>query len=115
MRIVTPATEKIIGWYLLSFEAFERGLNGRSKMPVHLLRRAAIARFVEMGFPTTKDEEWRFTNIAPIVKTEFRPAVQPSDQEVSLKDIGKFMFGGMACHRLVFLNGHFAPGLSSMA
>lgn len=38
------------------------------------LRAAAFQRFAERGFPTTHDEEWRFTNVAPIVRTEFAPA-----------------------------------------
>jgi Fe-S cluster assembly protein SufD len=39
---------------------------------VQELREAAFQRFVELGFPTTHDEEWRFTNVAPIVRTEFQ-------------------------------------------
>ena len=42
---------------------------------------AAFARFAELGFPTTHDEEWRFTNVAPIARTTFAPAhcdVEPS-------------------------------------
>jgi Fe-S cluster assembly protein SufD len=35
------------------------------------LREAAFQRFAELGFPTTHDEEWRFTNVAPIARTEF--------------------------------------------
>ena len=36
------------------------------------LREAAFERFPELGFPTTHDEEWRFTNVAPIARTSFR-------------------------------------------
>jgi Fe-S cluster assembly protein SufD len=36
------------------------------------LRDRAFARFAELGFPTTHDEEWRFTNVAPIARTAFR-------------------------------------------
>ena len=36
------------------------------------LREAAFERFAELGFPTTHDEEWRFTNVAPIARTSFR-------------------------------------------
>jgi Fe-S cluster assembly protein SufD len=35
------------------------------------LRESAFARFTELGFPTTHDEEWRFTNVAPIARTQF--------------------------------------------
>jgi len=38
------------------------------------LREAAFQRFAELGFPTTRDEEWRFTNVAPIARTNFRVA-----------------------------------------
>ena len=37
------------------------------------LRDAAFARFVELGFPDTHNEEWRFTNVAPIARTTFAP------------------------------------------
>ncbi|MDR3701616.1 MAG: Fe-S cluster assembly protein SufD [Candidatus Sulfopaludibacter sp.] len=36
------------------------------------LRERAYARFAELGFPTTHDEEWRFTNVAPIARSSFR-------------------------------------------
>jgi len=36
------------------------------------LRKAAFQRFADVGFPTTHDEEWRFTSVAPIARTEFR-------------------------------------------
>jgi Fe-S cluster assembly protein SufD len=37
------------------------------------LREAAFQRFAELGFPTTHDEEWRFTNVAPIARAVFAP------------------------------------------
>jgi len=44
----------------------------QSPSPLQALRDAAFARFSELGFPTTHDEEWRFTNVAPIARTEYR-------------------------------------------
>ena len=108
------AVDKNIEWYLSSFEAFERGLNGESKLPIHLIRKAAIARLAEMGFPTNKHEEWRFTNITPITKIQFRPATKLLSNTVALKTIEQFTLGGMKSHRLVFVNGHCAPDLSSI-
>lgn len=115
MRNVTHATDKIIEWYLSCFKKFEGSLNGESKLPIHLLRKEAIARFAELGFPTNRNEDWRFTNITPIVKSEFNPATDRRTADVSARDIEKFTFGGLKAHRLVFLNGHYAPGLSSAA
>jgi Fe-S cluster assembly protein SufD len=41
------------------------------------LRDAAFARFASLGFPTTHDEEWRFTNVAPIARATFSPLAAP--------------------------------------
>jgi len=52
---------------------------------VRELREAAFERFAALGFPTTHNEDWRFTNVAPIARTNFRiaPAVaQVSGAEV---------------------------------
>ena len=43
------------------------------------LREAAFRRFSELGFPTTHDEEWRFTNVAPIARTQWNPGAGPSE------------------------------------
>ena len=59
------------------------------------LREAAFARFAELGFPTTHDEEWRFTNVAPIARTSFRPVSEAFGHSVS----------GPGTIRLTFING----------
>jgi Fe-S cluster assembly protein SufD len=47
---------------------------GQRPSPFQKLREAAFARFSELGFPTTHDEEWRFTNVAPIARATFTAA-----------------------------------------
>jgi Fe-S cluster assembly protein SufD len=73
-------------------------------------RRAGLERFREVGFPTTREEAWRFTNVAPIARIPFKPA-----RAVDLKpdDIAPYTFRDEAACELVFVNGHFAPSLSS--
>ena len=58
--------------YLQRFEKFEK--EPRQPSWVFPLRKAGIARFAELGFPTLKDEDWRFTNVAPIAKLPFKPS-----------------------------------------
>ena len=99
-------------WYLSQFEAFERTLNGESKSPLHLLRRDAIDKFHSIGFPTTRDEEWRFTSIAPIATTEFTPVLQFAPSGVTKANVERLSLDTK--HRLVFINGHFAPDFSSV-
>src|SRR5262245_29672157 len=72
------------------------------------LRDHAASRFVELGFPTVRDEEWRFTNVAPIASAEFRPA--PAAR-VDAAALDAFVYAD-APHRLVIVNGRFAPELS---
>src|SRR5579862_6671713 len=75
---------------------------------LHKLRGAGFDRFCEVGFPTTRDEDWRFTNISSIAKTDFSLVAQASSLP-STKAIEGFHVNGAAC-ALVFVDGHFAPG-----
>jgi Fe-S cluster assembly protein SufD len=73
------------------------------------LRERGASRFSALGFPTVRDEEWRFTNVSPIATTEFRRA----DADVSFgeQQLGKLLYAD-APYRLVVLNGRFRPELS---
>ena len=77
------------------------------------LRKAGMARFAELGFPTLHDEDWRFTNTSPLLKLPFRPALEPGAESLSLEALARFIFNQIPSTRLVFLNGHFAPELSA--
>src|SRR5256714_1681051 len=59
--------------YVKDFQAFAS--NGAAGAPAWLreIREGAIARFSALGFPTTKQEAWRFTSVAPIAATHFAP------------------------------------------
>jgi Fe-S cluster assembly protein SufD len=105
-------TNEINKWYISSFDKFERSLNGESKSPVHLLRKKAIEDFSQLSFPTNKNEEWRFTNISSLLKHKFKPAiVAPS---VAKEEVDRFLFNGMKCSLMVFVNGFFAEELSDI-
>jgi Fe-S cluster assembly protein SufD len=95
--------------YRADFEAVAQGPG-----PAWLqdLRAAAMARFGELGFPTTRDEDWRFTSVAPIAQTEFRLASDGA-ASVSRADIARVVYGG-AANLAVVVNGRFAPELSRL-
>ena len=108
---MAPVTEKL-GTYL---EAYGELIADRRECdPVWLrqLREDAWQRFHNKGFPTTHDEDWRFTNLAALAKTPFQRAVKGS-VTVTTEQIEKFRVPGAGC-RLVFVNGHFAPELSEV-
>lgn len=96
-------------WYISSFNRIEESLNGESKTPFHELRKKAISKFEEIDFPTTKNEEWKYTNIAPILKFNFR---QVTGMKPSRKDIEKFLIPGLKVNLVVIINGSYAAGLS---
>ena len=64
------------GPYLEKFEQFEKG--AKDPAWVRVARKAGISHFVELGFPTLQDEDWRFTNVAPIAKLPFEPVFEPT-------------------------------------
>jgi len=99
--------------YLADFARFEHGLNGRGNSWLHALRKDAFARFGELGFPTTRDEEWRFTNIAPIARTAFKPA-DPKPNLLTISDISRYTVCEARCTQLVFLNGFYSESLSTV-
>jgi Fe-S cluster assembly protein SufD len=93
---------------------FERTQGLRSGTPAWLqtLRDEAIARFRGQGFPTTRDEEFRFTNIAPIAGGHFGEAGDAPASAAALKR--EHVVPGLDAHELVFVNGRFAPALSAV-
>ncbi len=102
---------QIKNWYLSLFKDFENNLNGEKSSQFHKARKEAIGRFAELDFPDLHQEDWRFTDISPILKHNFNyPAkeILPSKNEVS-----KFMFDGMESYSVVFVNGFYSPELSS--
>ncbi|HXW05173.1 MAG TPA: Fe-S cluster assembly protein SufD [Vicinamibacterales bacterium] len=72
------------------------------------LRARGAERFATLGFPTTRDEEWRFTSVAPIAATEFVPAPERRLTESALEG---YLYSE-AAHRVVVVNGRFSPELS---
>ena len=103
------ATEQL-ETYLATFDDFQKTAPGRDLAWLKKLREDAFARFAEVGFPTTKDEDWRFTNVAPIAKTSFSLGKLTN---VTREQLQPFKVEGAAA-QLVFINGHFSVELSSI-
>src|ERR671912_1826498 len=73
------------------------------------LRERGASRFAALGFPTVRDEEWRFTNVAPVASAEFQPA--DASALVTEKQLSALIYGD-APHRLVVGNGRNPPEVS---
>lgn len=96
-------------------EAFDDFNLRAAKQPGWLksLRQEAFDLFAGTGFPTTHDEDWRFTNVSSIAQTNFALGGDTDipEKDVSEKDLEFFQASAFPC-RLVFVNGRFAPKLS---
>jgi Fe-S cluster assembly protein SufD len=81
------------------------------------LRRAreeAFTRFEGVGFPTVRDEDWKYTNVSPIARGPFIPALAASAASLNGK-LATFSYSEARDSRLVFINGIFQRELSSVA
>jgi Fe-S cluster assembly protein SufD len=96
-------------WYLARFADFEHSLNGEAATPVHAARQQAISRFDELGFPTGRDEEWRYTSIVELLREDFAPVYAGVDMP---SEIESLLVAGLDSHVLVFVDGHYASALS---
>lgn len=90
-------------------------LSRRNAQPEWLLslRRAGLSSFEEQGFPTSRDEDWRFTNIAPIVRGRFKPIFDQPADTAAIQTLEQAPFKGVPGARLVFVDGQFSAKLSS--
>ncbi len=112
--------------YLSLFESFEKTESAKIPSWLTPMRKAAISRFAEIGFPTARHEEWKYTNVDPIAKTSFKLASKPSSNGLPLSKFGAALseanvltireienkLGLSKGIRLVFVNGIYSESLS---
>lgn len=107
MALLTTETEN----YLDRFADFRQSSGAQLPDWLHRLRDRAFARFCEVGFPTTHDEDWRFTNVSPVARMEFR-LTRETATAITPLDLAAWRVDGAAA-RLVFVNGRFSETLST--
>jgi Fe-S cluster assembly protein SufD len=93
-------------WYISNFGEFEKRLNGEKENPIHITRKDALSNFSRLEFPTIKDEEWKYTSIAPLLKHNFLPSYEK--KTVSKELIKSLLFDEMEHSLIVFLNGRYS-------
>ena len=98
--------------YLRQFREFEK----HAKVPAWLaeIRAEAIESFAEMGFPTTRNEEWKYTSVAPIANAEFEaPAPRQAKDSPAIARRIQPLINEFDCPRLVFVNGRYDAEFSA--
>jgi len=106
----TVSTAERLSSYHEAYGEFRAEWREREPVWLRQLREDAWSRFSGKGFPTTHDEDWRFTNLAALARTPFGRGKKISGAHLAAEMEG-FRLAGAAC-QIVFMNGHFAPELS---
>jgi Fe-S cluster assembly protein SufD len=99
--------------YLAQFAEAQARLPGGGLPWLQAQREAAIARFAERGFPTTREEDWKYTSVRPIEKQAFALNA-PGVQAMTPASVHALGFADLPAHRLVFVNGHLDAALSQL-
>ncbi|NWF51038.1 MAG: Fe-S cluster assembly protein SufD [Ignavibacteriaceae bacterium] len=99
-------------FFINQFDEFEKSLNGEKSSHFHHLRKSAFEEFRKLPLPTQKDEEWKYTNISPLLDYNFSRSAKKTD--VSPDAVSKFLFDKMEHSLIVFINGRFSSELSKL-
>lgn len=100
------------GRFIAAFDEQRSALEDGAPLWLDELHQAGMASFMEQGFPTTKNEEWKYTNVEPAVSLPF-DRVNGNAKSFPTREVLSQGFAEHDGSRLVFQNGIFAPELSS--
>jgi len=99
-------------WYNIELEHVPYALAGHDVPWVLAARQSAFARFAAHGLPTRREEEWKYTDVSVIGRrTSLAPDHIPPDPSSEAKLLA-WTLASEDMHLMVFVNGHYAPGLS---
>ncbi|TDD99723.1 Fe-S cluster assembly protein SufD [Flavobacterium cellulosilyticum] len=95
---------------LSSFMAFEERIDVHSEL--YNVRTTAIKNFENKGFPTKKEESWKYTSLNAILKNDF--TVFPKNEStIEFKEVKKYFIHEIDTYKVVFIDGVFSSHLSS--
>jgi len=98
--------EKLISSYL----AFEDGLDLTDT--VHETRAHALRVFEDKGFPTKKDELWKYTSLEALIREDYS-LFPKSEVNIELKDVKKYFLYDTDTYKVIFIDGVYSPFLSN--
>ena len=93
-----------------AFATLEQRVNGSANGPLHGSRRAAMDAFSKQGIPTIRHEEWKYTNVLPLLAADLKPSTEPAGDSIDASAIG--VLPNVDAWRLVLVNGFLQPTMS---
>ena len=110
MAAYKATAQRVEDRFLSAFERHEALRRNGSVAQPPALRRKAMEAFLSLGFPARKAEQWKYTNLSPILRRPYTiPFATESDAEVTPEGIP-----GLDAHVVVLLNGRFSEQLSRL-
>ncbi len=109
-KLANPISEAVIA----NFHAFEQSLGADTVAIHHHTRKEALNHFLRLGVPTTKNEEWRYTNIAPSLKGKFDFAKTSKSSNLDPEFLTSTLFEGIEANIIVLVNGKYLPYSSTV-
>ncbi len=106
-------TESTLDLYRQAFHSLAKTLPGAELGWLRGARRHAFERFETLRFPTTRSEEWKYTNVAPIEHHAWHFASSRGDN-IDVSSIVEDLVFDKSAARMVFVNGRHAPKLSRL-
>jgi Fe-S cluster assembly protein SufD len=95
---------------LSSFMAFEEKVDVAAEL--HDVRTEALKNFETKGFPTKKEEAWKYTSLNAILKNDF--SIFPKkENNIDIKDVKKYFLNDLDTYKVIFIDGIFSTFLSS--
>lgn len=88
-------------------QEFEASFNLEAPVFLKTIREEAISCFERMGFPTTKMEYWKYTNVKPILEQSYKTANKNQSINLTKEELNKYLIAGYDSTLLVFYNGYF--------
>ncbi len=109
-------SESNLDHYRSDFARLDAGFSGDRNGHgwLHQIRKSALDLFMEEGFPTQRDEEWRFTDVAPIARKRFLEVDSGKVNSVEQSLVDSLLFPAGSAYQLVFVNGEYSDKLSQV-
>ncbi len=101
----TTVANDMRGFLSVEMEKFQSKLNGETNTTLNKVRKEAFARFEQLGFPTARHEEWRYTHLSNVLKPNYE-AAQPVP--VAAEWIEALPFADLKANRVVLVNGFYS-------
>lgn len=96
---------------ITSFLAFENSVSTNTETDFHDIRSKAFQHFEQQGFPTKKDEEWKYTSLKSLLNHDYN-LFPKTEAAIEFKDVKNYFLNEIESYKLVFIDGVYSSFLS---